>query len=147
MSQGNFTLTENEQIKYVYNGNHKTHAQHSDSGDAGTWTLTNKRLHFRFMGFGHYENNIYYDDIVSIKKSHRAGFYEINLVQGSRSSEIASSVLFGVVPWKMKEAIRYIVEQIGEDKVEAPSKFNLYFAIGMVISMAALFLFFVATGA
>ncbi len=147
MAQGNLVLEENEVVKYVYSGNHKTHSQLKDAGDSGTWTITNKRLHFRFMGFGHYENSLYFEDMVSIKKSHRVGFYEVNVVQNSRSAMIANSVLFGVVPWKMKEAIGYIVEQIGEEKVEAPSKFNLYFLIGMVVFVAAVFLYLVATGA
>ncbi len=147
MAQRKLELEENEVIKYAYSGNHKIPSQMKDTGDSGTWTLTNKRLNFRLMIFGQYENNIYYEDIVSMRKSHRPGFYELNLVPNSRSAQVADTVFFGVTPWKMKEAIGYIVEQIGEDKVEAPSKFSLYFFIGMVVCVAALVLYMVLTGA
>ncbi len=110
--------------------------RYKHGGDAGKWTITNARLHFRFMGLTRYEVSIFYEDIVGIKKSRNIGYYTIFVQQGSKSAEVADVHYFGVAPWKSKEAFAYLIDQVGEDRIIPSGKFErlpsyLYFGFGI----------------
>ncbi len=145
MGGNGFTLVNGEQLQGSYSGNHNVLGDFKQNGDAGTWSVTNKRLHFKFLGITSLENNIYFEDVISITKGIQPMFYEFKVERGSRSVSIDDVVYVGIAPWQAKKAIQYIVEQVGEDKYQEKKGFSTYF-LYCLLGLSAFILLFVIFG-
>ncbi len=117
---GGIILEENEVVERIMSGALSVYHDYKKAGDAGTWTVTNKRMHFKFMGITRYEDNIYFEDIVSIRKSRRLGFYEFVVISGSRSDDGSNVKLVSMRG--MKDFLDKLLPIIGEEKLLPTSK-------------------------
>ncbi len=91
----------------------------------GSWRVSTERLNFRFMGFGKFEVDIYYDDIESMQLV-SPGYYFVVLksdyASRGRTTCEQDCCFVGISIFKVKEAEAIIKDKIGESRLLPRSK-------------------------
>ncbi len=147
MVNENIELKDGAFIRGVYPGGFVL-ATIDDIGHLGVWTVTNRRLHFKFKSAISRETSIYFEDIYKLSWGGRHTVYNIHIDKDSKSAQINNAPKVYVAPKDIKEFKALITESIGEEKV-VPISHEIMFTLSLmslfflpILIMAVYFKFF-----